>query len=671
MSWISDALNNINDLQARVNALESNLEEYEDSTNKEEEEIYNEVQRIKQVETYYGLRFALCVDTKDPFAQGRVRFYLPGLHNADAPVDALPWAWPISVLGGLDDSGCLWVPSAGSTIGILFELGDRNSPFYIGTVWNRDRGNPADWGYQIPEYQCIHKDDSNSRKGYWVGKNDGSQVLPPNNTYNYNIKDFDDTEAFEQDTEALTRITPSHLYELKTPEKHHLLFDDGNYYCSQKWKHVKLGSSGGNSLVFWDDPLHAAGQQANPKACKCGPNASGGAGAGMDCGQVVDDLTMCRSEGTPPEASISTCQNDLFKHESEARPWRGPCTPQDNKCELQQTGVFLGSISGHIFVQDDEVEEPDTVAPTWELGTQPFSFGSTNKFLGKTFVKSATGHIIKLGDAELKENIRDGNFVHPITDEYEPNGITLKTASGHIIEMNDDTTAGGYAGEQRHIRIESTSQHMLEMVDTGDKQKSPDRMEGGEPKANADQAYVRLKTGYGLQLLMRDDHDQQKCDSQFIELLSPQKSNCHGPHILRMQENSPDQAGTVYLRCGGYFYGMSTNDWIEVVGDIPGVSCPDAQKASKVTYVSQHDIHDTKGFYVYKSDTEVHEANKMIYLLAGEDCTQTDGSLGPCPCPVLCVNSNGEIVISNRVYVSAAPDAVQASVSQLAGGGFP
>jgi hypothetical protein len=583
-----------------------------------------------QGENYYGLRVGLCVDTKDPFAQGRVRYYLPGMVNKQATLEQLPWAWPISVLGGFDDSGALWVPPAGSAIALLFEVGSRYSAFYIGTVWNRDRSAPPhDWGYQVPEFDCIH---AGHRKGYWVGPNDESQVLPPNNTYNSNIKDFDDLKAFEQDTNALKKITPSHLHELKTPQKHHLVMDDGNYYCNQKWKHLKLGSGNGNTLLMWDDHLHAAGQQANPKACSCGPNASGGTGSGIKCGDGGSDPTACRSESpTNCKTDSATCLNNLFKHESEARPWRGPCTPQNNKCQLQQTGIFMSSISGHVLVQDDEVEQP-TGIPNWERGTSPFDWGCTNKFFGKTFLQSATGHVIKMGDAEDNPMIRSGTFTHPVTGKYEPNGILMLTATGNRVELNDHTLSDGTtAGRNRGIILRSTSNHFLEMCDNQNKQASPPRKDGGTPEPAAAMAYVQLRSGYGLSLLMRDDHSQQKTQQQFIELLSPHKDNCHGPHILRMQENFPDQPGLVFLRAGGYFFGVSLKEWVEIVG-VPD-SC--AKKASKVTVVSQHDINITKEVYFEKNKLEFHLVDEIIVLGAGLDCPEPDGTLGPCIYPVI------------------------------------
>ena len=97
---------------------------------------------------------AYCVDTIDPWKQNRVRFFSPLLHNKDMPVKALPFAQPISCFGGFDDSGVTWVPPAGSTLCLTFEKGNRQTPYYLGTTWHRDRGpdGQRNWKYNIEEF---------------------------------------------------------------------------------------------------------------------------------------------------------------------------------------------------------------------------------------------------------------------------------------------------------------------------------------------------------------------------------------------------------------------------------------------------------------------------------------------------------------------------------------
>jgi hypothetical protein len=268
--------------------------------------------------------------------------------------------------------------------------------------------------------------------------------------------------------------------------------------------------------------------------------------------------------------------------------------------------------------------------------------------------------MIKMSDAEDEKNVRAGEFSHFTTGEWEPNGIQITTATGNHIEMNDHTLKGGKAGNRRGITIGSTSGHRLWMSDEGNDQKSPDRKEGGVPESKANKAFVSLKTGYGLQLLMRDDSSQgDTAEKQFIELLAPNKQNDYGPHILRMQESPPHEPGLVLLRVGGVFVGQSASAWLEVVGlkDTPGYP------ASKLTMVSRHDVHETLEAYVYLSDIEYHHAERYLILGAGRDCPPPeDAGIGvvedpkksPCLYPVLVWN--GGVGVSDRVYASAGND---------------
>ena len=68
-----------------------------------------------------GMYTALCVDTVDIWKQNCVRFYCPSLQNPKTPLKSLPWANPISSMGGFDDCGLSWVPPAGSTICLIFD----------------------------------------------------------------------------------------------------------------------------------------------------------------------------------------------------------------------------------------------------------------------------------------------------------------------------------------------------------------------------------------------------------------------------------------------------------------------------------------------------------------------------------------------------------------------
>ena len=672
MSFLHDAANQVFDLDQRLKAMEEQFTEFTYSTLQAVQSILkkNWVTDI-QKETNFGLRFGLCVDTKDPQAEGRIRVYISGGDAKDTAVESLPWTPPISVLGGFDDSGVLWVPPAGSKVALFFENGDKGAPYYIGTAWTRDRGPEAVdstkgvrlWGYGVPEFEQIHQ---GHRKGYLEGKNDESQVLPPHNTDNANIKDIDDTRAFDTDTRALKDITPSHQYVMKTPEKHRLVFHDGNYFCHHRWKHVELASSGGNTFFMWDDHMHPAKQYANPK-CDSSSSSSSSSGGEVPCHKDGDPVEG--SGDNPTNATLSCDEgrknkfaNKFFKQESECRPFRGPQTPQNNTCELEQSGVFLSSISGQVFFMDDEVSEPQGI-PNWERGTEAFDFGCEDKFLGKMGFITATGHRFHAGDAEDNPNVRSGTFTHPETGRFEPNGFLMETATGNFFEMNDHTISGDSAGEKRGIRLGSTSQHLLEMVDNTNNQKSPDRKEGGEPANNAKQAYVRLKTGYGMHLLMRDDNDQKTTQTQFLELMTPHITNSiKGPNILRMQEAPSGEPGIVFLRAGGVMYGHSTDEWVEQVGT-------DEEPATKLTKVTENELRVTKGLYVHLSDIEFHHAENHIILAAGRDAPDADGNPNKNPtlhpvvvgrppfftCPYTNFTHVGVSQFSERVFASGGP----------------
>ena len=166
-------------LESRINNIHSDIK----TVAKSELVEYSSV--VEQSEAQFGMYTALCVDTLDIWAQNKIRFYSPLFHDQTMTVAKLPWANAVSNAGGFDDCGMTWIPPAGSTVCIMFENGNRASPYYIGTTWHRNRGPDGDhnWGFNIDEY---YKVSEGKRGGYMVGPNDGSQCMPPWNTENYN-----------------------------------------------------------------------------------------------------------------------------------------------------------------------------------------------------------------------------------------------------------------------------------------------------------------------------------------------------------------------------------------------------------------------------------------------------------------------------------------------------
>lgn len=606
-----------------------------------------------QNETIFGMFTALCVDTIDPWKQNRVRFFSPYFNKPDTPVKSLPFASPISVFGGFDDSGVNWVPPAGATLCLVFEHGNRAAPYYIGTTWHRDRGPDGEhnWGFNIEEYYNIHEGNRKGNNLLRGDEGDGSDNLPPWNTENYNGIDIDSIEQFDNDPEAQRKITNPHICGFKTLEKHAIKMVDGDYKCNNRWKRFEIISSCGGHMIFKDDHLHPAGQWCHPK-CGCG---GGDVSSCVSSSGVPEEIPDC-GKGTRK----NKCANPYFKAKNECRPYKGPGTPQNNKCELEQSGIQILSISGHTWLMDDSVEEPDGL-PTWQKSTESFSFGCSDVFKGKIEIISATGHKLSFNDKESKKKVRG-----------EENGIKLLTASGNKIDLNDHTiscpcdgeSGDPSAGNQRGIHIQSTSNHTLDMVDDGNKQCSPCRKEGGTPKAEAKRAFVRLRSGYGTSITFSDGSSQEEVRDQNLLIYVPQKGQKgagneeRGPHMMKFQA-VPSGPGQVFLRAGGdYIVSVHDTHWT-IVGD------KEKNPTSQITQISKDCITETQGVNFNKARTHIFKADDIIQLLAGGDCSAVGGGeCQACRFPILLWTPKG-ITISDRVFASCSGSAQTASVFGL------
>jgi len=600
-----------------------------------------------QANTMFGIHTAICVETEDPYTTGRIRFFSPLMHDPQTPIKKLPWAYPVSSMGGFDDSGCLWVPPAGSKVCLLFEQGNRQMAYYIGTTWDRDRGKPGQrkWNYNIEEYYEYHE---GKRDGYLVGPNDSSQVFPPWNTSNYNVYDIDSIADFEEDPEAQKRITPSNHYGFKTPQKHSWLGVDGNYKCNHRWSRLEMKSGGGGFMIFKDDPHHPAGQWAHPD-CGCGSGDGDVSVCSDDNNKALFDADSC------DKGEQAKCANPFCKHQSDCRPYKGPGTPQNNRCDdktLPQTGWQVLSQSGHTLWFDDKVEEPQGV-PDWKRGVEPFDFGCTDLFQGKIRLVSATGHSIELNDEEETTKVRS-----------KENKIKLTSATGNFIELNDHTelcdcdgtSNDKKAGDRRGIHMGTTSRHTFDMSDEGNEHCGECRKDGGTPENEATDAFIRLKSGYGLEIMMADYNSQKETESQFIQLFAPQKDSCCGPHIIRMQEDSA--CGQIFIRSGGDYICMSVGDHYSIVGAGEGDDFCEGGclgPSDHMLMVSQHSLHYSCKLYYNKAETHFFVADDYIILAAGQDCDDEDGNkdVSPCIYPVM-VMRNEQIVASDRVFASAS-----------------
>lgn len=661
---------------------------------------------LKQKQSIYGVYAAICIDTIDIYKQNRVRYFSPQLHDPNTPYKSLPFAFPISTLGGFDDSGSTWVPPAGSTLMLIFEAGNRSVAYYLGTTWSRDRGPDGKnrFPIPIPEYASVYQ---GKRNGYLCGPNDGSQVLPPWNTESYNGFDITSVADLERSPNAAKRITYPNIYGFKTPEKHMVKMVDGDAKCNRKWKRLEIMSGNGNWMIFKDDHLHYAGQWAHPDcnvkqgdtSCVVGvPNPEPRSIEDITgyanyvnaniVDQPVDIFNFNSSQIVENVPGSSTCggttiggnpdyqgkntqigANPFFKNMNECRPYKGPQTPQNNRCDLPQSGIQFLSISGHTLVMDDSVKDPQGNME-WARGTKPFDFGCTDMYMGRTYWKSATGHTIEMNDMEK------GGDTKKVRGPS--NGIKLKTALGNEVFMCDDSEGPqcpSPATQNQGILIRSTSNNFIRLSDGGNKRQIPCRMEGGVPINRASNAYIVIRTGYGMSIDMVDNGTQEKTGNQYMRFVSPQKDNKdRGPHFLLFSEN-PTGPGTVYLRSGGNFINTTSDNLVEYVGykqkDGKFVDNP----SSKVTFVSDKQYENIKEISYKATNRFFCNAEKDIFLLAGRDYQlppDKDGKpqgKGPGIFPVIVFapskDGGGVLKISDRLYASCSPDAPTVSIYNL------
>lgn len=659
------------------------------------QEMVDNLNVVDQAQAKFGFYVGLCVETKDIWKQNRIRWFSPIFNHPGQLYDELPWAHCVSPMGGFDDSGLTWVPPAGSTVAIMFENGHITSPYYLGTIWHRDRGvNPPNFGCPMEEYEQLW---DGKRDGYLVGPNDSSQVFPPWNTENYNGFDLTSVVDFALNPEAQKLLTYPNIYGFKTPEKHMIKMVDGDPKCGKKWKRFEIMSSRGNWIMMKDDHLHYGGQWAHPDCegvvkagnTSCVENVDNSDGSLIDSlrsggfGSEIDPQALAQvTDLTPEEGKESekrSCQgqtsnskiigghpdtgapntkylnsqkgaNPFFKHSQECRPYKGPQTPLNPTCDLPQTGIQFMSMSGHTFVMDDSVEEPKGDM-TWK---DDWNFGCNDVYVGRSYWKSATGHQIELSDVEEIKEVRG-----------KTNWIRLLSASGNKIELNDHTLEGCVAGDQRGIHLQSTSNHTIDMVDEGNDQCSVTRVDGGVPVSKAKKAYVRIRSGYGLQMTFSDDYSQEETQNQSIELVAPHRDNLErGPHIVRMQE-AQTGPGLLFLRVGGHYYCTTYDEHVTVVGD------QETNPSDKIEIVTRTNNVYTKDNYInVADDSHTFIAANRIYLLAGKDAdyenNQCVGDKEPRFCSVVVYDyCSGTVRISDRVYASASEFAAPVSMFDL------
>jgi len=587
-----------------------------------------------------------------------------------------------------------------------------------------NQSNPDQPAFSVPvqEYEELYR---GRRNGYLCGPNE-TQVLPPWNTESYNGFDIISPTDLETFPDPQKRVTYPNIYGFKTPEKHMFKMVDGDGRCNRKWKRIEIMSGNGNWLCFKDDHLHYGGQWAHP-SCDLGANGKNPRDGDTSCivgvsnpqpgsaedvslfdtdraelANLIDELgfdpyqyddyagtlpnpallndidpnlgqkleanpgsTLCGANfktigGNPsnqstPEKDLQKGTNPFFKQASECRPYGGPKTPQNNKCDLPQSGIQLLSISGHTFVMDDSVKDPRG-GMEWQRSMEAFDFGCSDQFMGRTYWKSTTGHFIELNDIEVSTNVRGRN-----------NGIKLQSALGNSISLCDEMAGPdcpSAATENQGIKIQSTSLHEITLSDAQNKQQQQNCRRGNNnPENKATNAYIRIKSGYGLRFEMRDSYSQEKTDTQQIILTSPQIDNTQrGPHAFVMQE-SPTGPGTVFLRTGGNYIVSTYDNYVDIVGDSENPS-------NKYSFTSNARYEVAEDLYYNQCNQFICRSDKQTFILAGKDYEQKPNADGtprekvPGVFPVV-VYANGRLIISDRVYASASPKACTASIYNM------
>lgn len=575
-----------------------------------------------QTQTLNAPIVAFCISTIDPLNLSRIRIFHPLLCKADVKISGLPFARACSALGGIDDCGVNWVPPAGSSVVVVCENGDRQSPIYLGTTWHKDRGPSGNkFSYPIDEFYTLWRDEDYRGKGYLVGKTDGSQVYPPWSSESGNHNDFDNEKDIDKDPDAQLKITYPYIYGMKTPGKHMIKMVDGDHRCNDRWSRFEIMSKRGNWIMMKDDWIHEAGEWAglgntstsdnSPECSKVSallslevegnvdPNTDDFTGVDGALGQFFNNSISCKN---PPVTG--QFKNPYFKRQEELRPYIGANTPLKNKCELKQSGLQIQCISGHQVVMDDSVNQPKPDKIKWYKN---FDYGCDEIFKGKFYLRSSTGHYIGMDDSEDVKEIRGQN-----------NGIKIQTACGNYVKLNDHTLENRIAAEDRGVEIGSTSGHTLTMSDAGNEQASEIRKDGGEVTRKAKQGFVQLKTGYGLIFRMDDSTSQEDTRNQFIMLAANPKetSACKQTHMLLMQLEESG-GGFIELASGGRFLMTCKGNSMETVGTS---EC----EGSKVSQIFGNYLIDVKNTIFTKCKTFVTKSDDFVILAAGHDCPISD-----------------------------------------------
>jgi uncharacterized protein involved in type VI secretion and phage assembly len=95
-----------------------------------------------------GIYRAWCKDNADPEKRGRIKVWIPFIHDESYANDktSLPWAEYCAMDGGGPNYGFLFIPKIGDTVWVTFINGEYQFPVWVGTWYGAPGGNT-----EIPE----------------------------------------------------------------------------------------------------------------------------------------------------------------------------------------------------------------------------------------------------------------------------------------------------------------------------------------------------------------------------------------------------------------------------------------------------------------------------------------------------------------------------------------
>lgn len=499
----------------------------------------------------YGVHMAVCVDTRDPWKAGRILVYCPIIHNVRNAYylseSNLTWAMPCSSFGSLDEVGAVFVPPEGSTVLIMFEAGNRNSLFYIGATWLPRRASVSSSEDDFTPFRETYRwSGSPGSRASDIKNQLPDHLLPPWNNESYYGNDLKPTSELDivaagteninfgemsesrssyggdnYSTQSWRSRDIPHIYGIKTPEKHFIMFDDGSYEREQKLlgKRLVLQSSKGSVLFFKDDNE-----------------------------QTAEEIFQHKYWDT---------YNDLIAPSGSSQ-WFSK-TANGHAIELNHTGAQIQSFGGGRLIIDDKLK--GDLAPNqnqWSVSFPPS--GGSNLWRTMVRLESHTEHRITLSDHH-----EDGEFIRS-----EKDGIFINSACGHAVQLQDHTE-GGKAGLKRQVLIQSTSGHKIEMKDyqcsiSSPRVRSTGRYGGSGQRGYRDEGVYdspnfkpdgkgfpekvcfKLTSGFGMFLLFEDGSNQTSVSQQYAKLSNaPGKNGME--NFFQMFQKTGDKL--VFLRCAG------------------------------------------------------------------------------------------------------------------------